>query len=136
MVWFFLLSAGLLLNFSHATPARLRHAREFQRLYMHLIDRAARRTHRPVRETLERVAERSAVINRYARITGDSVSWVVRTLLRHRREMAPTVFIDIMNRFIDAQVLDPDRGLASPAGPPAPVLRKLADIVASLRHGL
>lgn len=118
-----------------ATRARLAHAHAFQVLYLRLVERAARRTGRPVQSVLQSCAERSAVINRFARITGDSVAWVVRTLIRRRRSMTPERFMETIRDFVGAQVLDPDlppHELATGE----PVLGRLFRIVADLRHGL
>ncbi len=130
------------------TPTRLRRAREFQVAYLLLVARAARRTGRSEQAILELLRDRAAVIDRFARITGDSVCLAARALLRRRRRLGTARTIEIMRAFIEQQTLDPDRPTPSAAGerpscrthptlrPPGHVLRRLNALVAALRHGL
>lgn len=120
-----------------ATRARRRRAGAFQAAYVALVAAAARRTGRAEADLLRTVAARSAVINRYARITGDSVTCVAASLSRARHRLDGTAFLATMRGFIDRQTLNPDRPEAAPATPPATkVDHHLAWLVHRLRHGL
>jgi len=125
------------------TRYRLARAREFQRLYMTLVARASRRTDGRRDALLARLIERAATLNRAERITGDSISWAARILLRYRHRIPARALQESAWRFIVANTLDPDRprwksdpetGASSDAE--SRLARRLAGIVASLRHGL
>ena len=72
------------------TPQRRRMASELQRAYLALLVGAAARAGRlSLASLLDRVARRSAVINRYDRITGDAVELASARLIRSRRQPRP-----------------------------------------------
>lgn len=126
-----------------ASRYRLARAREFQQLYMTLVARASRRTGRRRETVLEVMEARSATLNRAARITGDSISWAAKILLRQRRRLSPAELQATAWRFIVDNTLDPDRSprprdpeTGASRGAEQALARRLAGIVASLRHGL
>ena len=69
------------------TPHRARMAREFQRAYCDLVTIAAQRSGQSEVEVLRTVARRSATINRYDRITGDSIDFITARLIRKRKKL-------------------------------------------------
>jgi inactivated superfamily I helicase len=87
------------------------------------------------------VARRSAVINRYDRITGDAVEFAAARLIRSRRSLGH----DALHAVIEGLVGHQDRRLP-PAGSAAAqrpesaaaqrVLGALLEVVADYRHGL
>jgi len=121
------------------TPTRARRARELQAAYSELLRAAARHERRPLAELLGRVAERSAVINRRERITGDGVEYATDRLLRHRRRLGRGGLLRVIAEFVNQQDLNPEN--ASSRTPPAAgdvrrVLDGLIAVIADLRHGL
>ncbi len=93
-----------------ATPSRKRHASEFQAAYLALVRRAARLTHRPVREMLRDLGVRSAEVNAYARVTGDAVSHAASRLVRARRTLGADALFEIIDRFASARPTVSGRG--------------------------
>ncbi len=123
------------------TPYRRRQIRRFQSAYMDLMRAAAAHARADLADVLSLAAERSARINRYARITGDSVSHMVQVLMARRRRLSSRMFHRVMERFIREQVLDPDRdpgGGAPPVrGPEARrLLKGLTTVMEEYREGL
>jgi len=124
-----------------ATPHRCRMALEFQRAYLALIGAAARTSGCSEPMMLSSVAWRSGIINRYARITGDSVIYAARKLLRWRKRLPPEVFYQVMRSFVDDQCLVPESAPAR-RRPPSDradakrILDDLIGILAEFRHGL
>ena len=123
------------------TGERRAHALAFQRAWLGLMRAAARRTSRSFPEVLQEIDRRSARINRFARLTGDGAVWAARKLLRARRRLPSHRFHEVIERFLDDQILVPEyRAPLRSAPPPAPDLRrvllKLLAIVAENRHGL
>ncbi len=121
------------------TPGRARQARALQRDYLALLRAAARHERRPLGTLLREVAERSAVINRRERITGDGVDYATERLLRHRRRLGRGRLHRVIAEFVNHQDLDPVRAAAR-GRPPARDVRRVLDglvgLLADLRHGL
>lgn len=123
------------------TAHRRRVAGEFQRAYIALIERAARHSGRAVPLLLTEVAQRSAVINRFDRITGDAALYAARSLIRNRRRLSSEELHLVIERFLDHQTRVPERnpgGRAWQVGPPDAkrLFDGLIEIVTELRHGL
>lgn len=123
------------------TGERRAHALAFQRAWLGLMRAAARRTSRGFPEVLQEIDRRSARINRFARLTGDGAVWAARKLLGARRHLPSHRFHEVIERFLDDQILVPEyRAPLRSAPPPAPDLRRvllrLLAIVAENRHGL
>jgi hypothetical protein len=120
---------------------RRRKAVEFQQTYLGLIRRAAALECRPLPSVLKQVAERSAVINRFDRITGDSALYAARKLLRQRRQLSSDALYELVDRFVRHQTLVPDlRGDRGPDPFAHPDVKRIFDsllaLTAECRHGL
>ncbi len=89
------------------TAYRSRRARDFQRHYLALTERAARAEGRTLAEQLEAMIPRAAAINHSARITGDSVDHATNALLRQRRLLDAEAVDRIIRRFVAYQDLSP-----------------------------
>ncbi len=123
------------------TAHRARMARELQRSGLALLEAAAPGPGRPVPLVLSGVAERSGVINRFARITGDSITHAVQRLVRERRRLGRAGLHAVIERFIGEQVLLPEPRSAGKReavrGRNARrVFDGLLETVESFRHGL
>jgi hypothetical protein len=122
------------------TPARARWALELQRAYAALLTAAAQLAQRPPGELLAQAAQRSAVINRFARITGDSANYAARRLYLNRRRLSPEAIHALIRAFVVNQNLVPEReggGAARLAGSDS---RRVFDILMGAvdyyRHGI
>ncbi|MFN7967264.1 MAG: hypothetical protein U0V87_16425 [Acidobacteriota bacterium] len=91
------------------TPSRSRRALELQRSYGALLTAAAQVGNQSPQEILRIASERSAVINRYARITGDSGNYAARRLFLARRRLSPERLYDLIRAFVVSQNLIPER---------------------------
>ena len=123
------------------TPQRRRMAGELQRAYLALLAAAARAGRLPLATLLDRVARRSAVINRGDRITGDAVEYAAARLIRSRRSLGQ----DALHAVIEGLVGHQDRRVSAARNGSAPrpespaaqrVLGALLEVVSEYRHGL
>jgi hypothetical protein len=89
------------------TAARRRKIGEFQRLYLRLLAAVAAREARTRRAVLADMAERSALINRYERVTGDAVVYVGERLVKGAAHMDARTVHEIFQQFVTHQVLRP-----------------------------
>ena len=126
-------------NDRRLTPNRERRAREFQRCYFDLLEAAARRHDTPVPLLLTEIAGRSTIINRYDRITGDSVLYAARKLTRHRKRLGPERLYEILRAFVHHQTLVPELRPPAPKAIQHPDARRIFDqligLVEELRYG-
>ena len=102
-----------------STPAKRRHAREFQAAYLALVRRGARLTGRSMSAVLADVAARSATINAYARITGDAIAHAAARLARARKTLGPDGLFEVIDRFARRQAQEADAGGDPPHRPDA-----------------
>jgi hypothetical protein len=121
------------------TVSRRRMASEFQRSYWAVIELAAKHLKRSEAWTLSAAAHRSAVINRFDRITGDAALYAVKRLIRARRRLSERELHGIIERYLTLQTRNPERLVQPTAlkGPDAKrVFDSLLDLTAELRYGL
>ena len=121
------------------TVSRRRMASEFQRSYWILIELAAKHLKRSEAWTLSAAAHRSAVINRFDRITGDAALYAAQRLIRARRRLSERELHGVVERYLALQTRNPDRtDRPNPLkGPNAKrVFDSLLDLTAELRYGL
>ncbi len=107
---------------ARGTPYRRRVARRLQRSYLELVGAIARASGDRPAALCARLAERSAVINRDGRMTGDSIDYASQRLMRRRRELGPEGLYRMIRAFADEQDLDPDHAAPRGGEPPAPEL--------------
>jgi len=119
------------------TPTRRRHARDIQTAYLALARRAARLTGRPMRRVLADLAQRSATINAYARITGDAVAHAAARLARSRKSLGPDGLYEVIDRFARRQTKTVGAVSDPPSRPDAKrVFDELFALAISTRDGL
>ena len=110
------------------TPTRVARAKNFQSCYQRLLAAAG-----PYAKVLHTVTERSAVINREHRMTGDGLIWIVNEVIELRGRMRRDELQDALDAFIDSQVLVPGQWRPIPpeqmAGdtPKADLFRRIAE---------
>lgn len=110
------------------TPTRVARATNFQSCYQRLIAAAG-----PYAKVLRCVTERSAVINREHRMTGDGLIWIVNEVIELRGRMRRDDLQEALDRFVDSQVLVPGKWRPIPSSQmqgdslKAELLRRIAD---------
>ena len=121
------------------TAARRRMASEFQRAYWALIEGASTTLKRSPARLLSETSHRSAVINRFDRVTGDSVLYATQRLLEAQRRLSEREFHAIIRQFLELQTRNPDRRRSARAlkGPTAKrVFDSILGLTEELRYGL
>ena len=87
------------------TDSRRQRAERFQQLYRQLIQAAGGEEGK----TLRSLAERSAIINYSYRSTGDGLGWIIHEAIQLKDRMKREELQDIIDRFIESQVLVPGK---------------------------
>jgi uncharacterized protein YdiU (UPF0061 family) len=123
-------------------PARQRRISRFQHTYRRMLEQAAAIANEPVTRLLAKVRQRSALINRYERITGDGVLIASKRLIKSSNTMNRNDIYKILCGFTEDQVLLPEERRAQAHNPAAwePCSRLLYQsmikIVSEYREGL
>lgn len=105
-----------ILKSSYADRSALRLSRyrgdkikQFQKNYLALINWLAKHQGLAKKDVLDTISERSKVINRFQRITGDSICVLGDKFTKLRKKVSPKVYHKIMEEFLSRQTLDPDQ---------------------------
>lgn len=126
------------------TPMMLKQIKRFQVAYLNLVDLCAKDQKKERHQLLLDITMRSSVINKYDRVTGDSITYVVEKVSKCRPRLKAEEVFQIMSEFAHYQTLDPDlRAMTSEIDPgdnspsrQKNILRDMAGIVRECREGL
>jgi hypothetical protein len=81
---------------------------QFQKLYWKLVKKAATLSRKSTKKILSYMAGRSALINRYERVTGDSIIGVTSKVVRGGKSMNSKGLHDMFVGFVEEQILRPE----------------------------
>jgi hypothetical protein len=126
------------------TPMMKKQIHKFQSSYLNLIDVASMNSKKERNQILLDITMRSSIINKYDRVTGDSITYVVQKVEKCRPRLKSDEIFQLMKEFAHYQTLDPDTMLKSSQleiGENSPnrqknILRDMAGIVRECREGL
>ena len=101
---------------SYATKADLKNSlrrnlkiRSYQKNYVNLITKVASKFKIAPEKVLLDVSMRSSVINKYDRVTGDSITTIVRKIMNQRPKLSAIDINTTLKEFIAYQNLNPDK---------------------------
>jgi hypothetical protein len=125
------------------TRARRIEVEEFQSCYRRLVAAVATCSGQMRHSVLKGMQKRSALINRYDRVTGDALLYAGERLVKSARHMDSHATHAMFTRFVEQQVLKPDYFQANKSGRAVlsndkarRVLRAMLQDVRKLRSGL
>jgi hypothetical protein len=90
------------------TPGLKRRIKKIQKEYQHLVSAIATASGQAVEKLLRDMKKRSAIINRYDRITGDAIIHVADQLVEASHSLNKLQVMHMFNDFVAAQVLSPE----------------------------
>lgn len=101
---------------SYATKADLKRSlrrdlkiRSFQKNYVKLINLVSKKFKEAPEKVLLDVSMRSSVINKYDRVTGDSITTIVNKVMNRKPKLSAEEISVILKEFVDYQNLNPDK---------------------------
>jgi len=133
------------------TPNRRQRAKDFQLDYQRLVTDISTTTGKSREQLLVSMKRRSALINRYDRITGDAIIHVAEQLIEASHTLKKHQVLQMFNDFVDAQVLSPEYHASSrrqlthgaserlrvnPRSNTATLYQQMMNIVADHREGI
>ena len=78
----------------------------FQSTYMDMIGKISKKFKISIEEVLLELTMRSSVVNKYDRITGDAITFIVEKIVKNKK-LKPAKLNEILNHFVEYQNLDP-----------------------------
>lgn len=109
---------------------------EFQELYQKIVLATSSIFQENQEDSLAGIVRRSNVINKSARVTGDSVTYIVDYLLKQKKRFCPDDYYQLLDNLALAQNLDPDNKLKKSLKFPNKDLQIMLDIIEEHREGL
>ncbi len=108
----------------------------FQQQYIELVERVAKNQKTTIRKVLLDISLRSALINKYERVTGDSITTIVHKVLKLKPKLTPEQIFEVARDFSHYQNLNPDKKPNKNRADGDKVLRHIFKIVREYREGL
>jgi uncharacterized protein YdiU (UPF0061 family) len=93
------------------TAQRLKKIDEFQECYWGLLAKVSALTNKSRDKILLEVTMRSSVINKYDRVTGDSITHMTHKIAKARPKLSPIELVHLSRAFSDYQTLDPQKSV-------------------------
>jgi hypothetical protein len=120
------------------TPFRAKKISEFQKYYSDLINQISKDLSVPREQLLLDLTMRSSIINKYDRVTGDSITHVVDRVQKSKPKLGPLDLFGLMTQFTTYQNLNPDWSPSKESASirPKKIMRSLHNIVRECREGL
>lgn len=120
------------------TEIRKRQINRFQSIYNSLVNTIEKETNFSRGQLLLELTMRSSVINKYDRVTGDSITYIVQKVQKVRPKLTATELFDLAQQFVVYQNLDPDQKTPSTKTPERHknIMQNFYSIVRECREGL
>lgn len=118
-------------------PYRKKMIKKFQKSYWALVDKAANYFEKTEQQVLLEILVRSSIINRYDRVTGDSITKIIRKVMNANPPLSPDEIYQTMKEFSEYQNFDPETPQNLPSKSKRPkLLKSMLKIVREHREGL
>ena len=120
------------------TDLRKRQINRYQSLYNKLLNLVAESSNQTRSQALLELTMRSSVINKYERVTGDSITFIVQKVQKLRPKLNREELYQLVQQFASYQNFDPDQKIEMPATQPRQknILQNFYSIVRECREGL
>jgi uncharacterized protein YdiU (UPF0061 family) len=120
------------------TPIRRKQIARFQEGYLALVAALARGTGGDRKHLLLELTMRASVINKYDRVTGDSISFIVQKVQKVRPKLSAQELYELARQFTSYQNMNPDKRAVVESGQPRHrnILQNFYSIVRDCREGI
>lgn len=117
---------------------RFKNIESFQANYLKMTGLIEKEFKIATNQLLLEITMRSSVINKYDRVTGDSITWIVDKVKKHRPHLNAEAIFKLSQEFTSYQTLDPDQKVQrNPENKEhQKLMRDLFSIVREYREGL
>ena len=120
------------------TDIRKKQIARFQGTYLSLINSLEKDLNLSRGQQLLELTMRSSIVNKYDRVTGDSITYIVQKVLKRRPKLTADELFDLAQQFANYQNLDPDQKSVSTKTPERHknMMQNFYSIVRECREGI
>jgi hypothetical protein len=120
------------------TELRKKQINRFQNSYMALVSAVEKESHQNRSQLLLELTMRSSIINKYDRVTGDSITYIVQKVQKLRPKLSADELFQLAQEFSSYQNLDPDQKKISNEVLPRHknIMQNIYSIVRECREGI
>ncbi len=120
------------------TELRKKQINRFQSIYVSMLNSLSRDLNLSYGQNLLELTMRASVVNRYDRVTGDSITKIVEKVQKIKPKLSANELYLLAEQFSTYQNLDPDQKSKSEASPVRQknIMKNLYSIVREYREGL
>lgn len=120
------------------TDLRKKQINKFQNAYISMVSIIEKEVNISKPQLLLELTMRSSVINKYDRVTGDSITYIVQKVQKLRPKLGPVELFKLAKEFSSYQNLDPDQKKVSAEVPQRQknIMQGIYSIVRECREGL
>lgn len=120
------------------TEIRKKQIHRFQSTYMSFLNAIEKDHHSSRAQQLLELTMRSSIINKYDRVTGDSITFIVEKVMKHRPKLNSDELYDLATQFANYQNLNPDQKTGSTKLPERHknIMQNFYSIVRECREGI
>lgn len=120
------------------TDLRKKQIHRFQKSYVEMVAAIQKETKMSQSQILLELTMRSSVINKYDRVTGDSITYIVQKVQKLRPKLGAEELFELAREFSSYQNLNPDQKNVKTDIPPRHknIMQNLYSIVRDCREGL
>ncbi len=120
------------------TPIRRKQITKFQDTYIALVSALARASGSDRKHLLLELTMRASIINKYDRVTGDSISFIVQKVQKVRPKLPAQELFELARQFTTYQNMNPDqkRAQGMEGGRHRNILQNFYSIVRDCREGI
>ena len=110
----------------------------FQKHYKEIIEKVADYSRSTIKKKFMEIVMRSAVINKYDRVTGDSITIITDKIINHKPKLTADGIYHTFINFIKYQKFDPDsiKNDNHEKEKPSKIIKRMISIVRNYREGL
>ncbi len=90
------------------SPYRIKKIDHFQKSYWEIINTVSKFEKTSIKRALLEITMRSSIINKYDRVTGDSITTIVGKVMRHRPKLTSEEIYKIVHDICNYQTFDPE----------------------------
>ncbi len=109
---------------------------EFQKLYLEIVEKTAKLFQESVDDTWLSIIQRSCIINKPERITGDAITYIVDLIIQNKEKLNQEKLHQLVNSLAASQNLNPDKKVNFPEKYPKGLLKQALEIIKENREGI
>ncbi|MCP4915217.1 MAG: hypothetical protein GY909_19005 [Oligoflexia bacterium] len=110
---------------------------KFQRIYKELVSLCAKELGMNEDRVILEIMMRSSVINKFDRVTGDSITTIVDLIMKNKKSLTPDKMHQLLKNFVDYQNLNPESKFNQKRSPNrSKMIKDIYKIVSDYREGL